>query len=443
MSLADQASLLLIPSGYKSQKLYSIFPTNGVGDFDFSRSGSATRIAQNGLITTVDSNVPRLNYPMIDGKVVGCPHHILEPQRTNLVTYSEDFSNSYWTKSGVSETSGFISPDGTANAFKLVEDTSSGNHKILPTSTISGVAGSYYSFSVYVKKKGSTRHIYWMCQRSGDAIYAHFDMNSYSVSQVASAGTGSNASASITSVGNDWYRISLSGIVSTIASLTFYNQFYLSDTVGSGFTPQSYTGDGTSGFYLWGWQVEQGSYPTSYIPTSGSATTRSAETANNSGDASTFNSSEGVLMVEVSALADDNTDRKIGIVQGSTQNQVSIGYSISTKKIRAITYDGAVKGETFTNVYDVLSSNKVAYKYKSGDNVLWVNGFALDTSTNTNILDGVTLNSLNFNASNSDFYGNTKQIQYYNSALTDSELEQLTSWTSFTDMANGQLYTIE
>ena len=83
MSLADQASLLLIPSGYKSQKLYSIFPTNGVGDFDFSRSGSATRIAQNGLITTVDSNVPRLNYPMIDGKVVGCPSLILEPQRTN------------------------------------------------------------------------------------------------------------------------------------------------------------------------------------------------------------------------------------------------------------------------------------------------------------------------------------------------------------------------
>ena len=67
MSLADQASLLLIPSGYKSQKVYSIFPTDGDGDFDFSRSGSATRIAKNGLITTVDSNIPRLEYPMIDG----------------------------------------------------------------------------------------------------------------------------------------------------------------------------------------------------------------------------------------------------------------------------------------------------------------------------------------------------------------------------------------
>ena len=95
MSLADQASLLFIPSGYKSQKVYSIFPTDGDGDFDFSRSGSATRIAKNGLITTVDSNVPRLEYPLIDGVVNGCPSLLLEPQRTNLVTYSEDFSQWY------------------------------------------------------------------------------------------------------------------------------------------------------------------------------------------------------------------------------------------------------------------------------------------------------------------------------------------------------------
>ena len=88
MSLADKASLLLIPTGYKSQKVYSIFPTDGVGDFDFSRSSSATRIAKNGLITTVAANVPRLEYPMIDGVVNGCPSLILEPQRTNLITNS-------------------------------------------------------------------------------------------------------------------------------------------------------------------------------------------------------------------------------------------------------------------------------------------------------------------------------------------------------------------
>ena len=54
------------------------------------------------------------------------------------------------------------------------------------------------------------------------------------------------------------------------------------------------------------------------------------------------------------------------------------------------------------------------------------------------------LNNLNFDdGMEVDFYGNTKQIQYYDSALTDSELETLTSWVSFSDMANGQLYTIQ
>ena len=92
MSLADKASLLLIPTGYKSQKVYSIFPTDGVGDFDFSRSSSATRIAKNGLITTVAANLPRLEYPFIDGVVNGCPSLILEPESRNIVIYSQELT---------------------------------------------------------------------------------------------------------------------------------------------------------------------------------------------------------------------------------------------------------------------------------------------------------------------------------------------------------------
>jgi hypothetical protein len=140
---------------------------------------------------------------------------------------------------------------------------------------------------------------------------------------------------------------------------------------------------------------------------------------------------------------DDNSDRKIAIVEGATQNQVSIGYSISSKKIRAITYDGAVKGETFTNACNVLDFNKIAYKYKNLDNQLWVNGFLLDTSNNTNILDGVTLDNLGFDANASDFYGTTKEVIAFNEALSDTELEALTSYDSFTEMATEQLYTIE
>ena len=72
--------LCLIPAA-QGTSLYSVLPSSGVGDFDFTRSGSATRINSQGLIETVASGVSRLNYPMIDGVVKGCPSHILEPQR--------------------------------------------------------------------------------------------------------------------------------------------------------------------------------------------------------------------------------------------------------------------------------------------------------------------------------------------------------------------------
>ena len=80
--------LALIPAAQGS-KFYSVLPSSGVGDFDFTRSGSATRINSQGLIETVANGVSRLNYPLIDGKVVGCPSHLLEPQRTNLCTNSK------------------------------------------------------------------------------------------------------------------------------------------------------------------------------------------------------------------------------------------------------------------------------------------------------------------------------------------------------------------
>ena len=119
--------LALIPctQGYF---LNSVLPSDGIGDFRFSRSGTATRINSQGLIEEVGDGVSRLNYPMIDGVVKGCPHHILEPQRINLLPYSQDFSNAAWSKSNVTIISNsIISPDGSLNANELQVTSSGGN----------------------------------------------------------------------------------------------------------------------------------------------------------------------------------------------------------------------------------------------------------------------------------------------------------------------------
>ena len=250
--------LALIPSAQGS-KFYSVLPSSGVGDFDFTRSGSATRINSQGLIETVANGVSRLNYPLLDGKVVGCPSHILEPQRTNSVTYSEDFSQSYWTKSGSNVTSGFISPDGTANAFKLVESNVSEPHR-LQSGTVTNTS---YTFSVFAKKSNRFLQIIGNLSQND---YVNFDLDN---GIIGSNGVGVT-NINIQEYANGFYRCS--GTI-TLTSLSIG----LSSSINAPYR-ESYQGNGTSGVYIYGAMLEQGSYPTSYIPTNGSTVTRSAET---------------------------------------------------------------------------------------------------------------------------------------------------------------------
>ena len=416
MSLADKASLLLIPTGYKSQKVYSIFPTDGVGDFDFSRSSSATRIAKNGLITTVAANVPRLEYPMIDGEVVGCPSLILEGARTNLVTYSEDFSNAAWTKSNSSIVSdSTISPDGTLNSDKLVINTSAGY--LGGTFISSGNTDVTVSFFV----KSDTLSSFTFAESFYFGTITSFDLSN-----------GTTDNGKIENYGNGWYRCSKTY---TYAS----GQQIVAIQIKTG---------AVGSLYIFGGQYEEGSYPTSYIKSnSGYTTTRSAETCNGAGDSATFNDSEGVLMVEMNRFKQSGvTDYlSFGIFDSSGNNAVAFKFRNSLNVFYASIEStlGSPRTDLNYTFNDLSSSTKILVKYKTNDFALWVNGFKVVTDSSGYVPTG--LNQLKFsNFSNSEpFNGNTKQVQYYNSALTDSELEQLTSWTSFTDMAQGQLYTIE
>ena len=387
--------LALIPATQGS-KLYSVLPADGVGDFTFSRGSAATRINKDGLIETVASGVSRLNYPLIDGVVNGCPSHLLEPSRSNLVTYSEDFSNAYWSKSGSSVTSGFISPNGTANAFKLTK-TGSGNSLVR---LVSGLTNVLYTNSFYIKRVSG----------SGN------------VSLILPNGTGE-----VVDIDNEWKRYSVTSLPS--GGTGAFTGLILSQT--------------NDEVLIYGAQLEQGGYATSYIPTSGSSVTRVAETANGAGDASTFNDSEGVLMVEISALANDG---RIALNNGTTSRNVRFVYNANANRIDGIVYNGANQFSSNYVLPTQGSFNKISLKYKPSDFALWVNGFKVGSlvGSGTTFTEG-TLSELDFDAGSNGlipFYGKTKQIQYFDSALNDSDLETLTSWVSFTDLANGQLYSI-
>ena len=189
---------------------------------------------------------------------------------------------------------------------------------------------------------------------------------------------------------------------------------------------------------------EQGSFPTSYIKSNGSAVTRSAETATNSGDASTFNDSEGVLMFEGSAIANDGTFRFLSLGANSSNGHQFIYSSVSNSIIYLIKSSGADRLSLQFTLPNALEFNKFGLKYKQNDFALWINGIEVSSSS-VAILLPTSLSRLNFDSGSgaSDFYGNTKQLQYFDTALTDSDLEKITSWVSFTDMAEGQLYSVE
>jgi len=412
--------LALIPATIGT-KVYSVLPSDGDGDFAFTRATAGTRINSLGLIEEVDSGKNRLNYDLLDGKVYGCPHLLLEPARTNLLKYSESFSQSYWTKSGSSIASNnAISPDGSLNASKLVENTSNSAHRILNGSGLS-VSGNV-SMSVFAKKGGRN----FIRLTNNNLVGAFFDLNNGVV-----LGVSSGISAKIENFGNDWYRCSITQTGVAAERLIVYLSNNGIDT--------SYQGDGTSGVYIWGAQLEAGTYATSYIESnSNSTTTRNAEVATGSGNAQTFNDSEGVLMFEGSAK-NDAVSKRISISDGSFSNRISLDYTQVTN-----TFNLYISNKFISAVFNVETNNKLAFKYKNNDCSLFLNGFKVGVISSVTVPVGLdTLQLTDANETSSPFYGNTKQIQYFDSVLADSELEELTSWVSFQEMANGQLYTIE
>jgi hypothetical protein len=419
-----EPKLALIPSAYKANKVYSVLPNDGTGDFDFTRSGDATRINKEGLIETVGNNVPRINYPLIDGVVSGCPSLMLEPASTNLIQYSEDFMQG-WTKSNSTVTSNqVISPDGTLNADKLVSSANTSIHYL--SDLISGATiGLNYTFSIFAKASEEDVLAY---RDSTYGTVSLFDLSNGSVIE------GSNHNSSIIDFGNGWYKcITTSETAFSDIEIRLSPRDYT-----------SYTGDGTSGLYIWGAQLELGNYATSYIPNYGTAlgATRSAETCNGAGDANTFNGIEGVLMAEISALANDLTSRRINLRNSSGSNQIRIEFGTSSNLIVGVLFNGANQAIINNTSNNILNSNKIAFKYKQNDFALWVNGLKVGTDIVGTTIGTDILDRIDLSVSPNQTYSNIKQIQYFDNALNDADLEILTSWRSFNEMANALQYTI-
>ena len=331
----------------------------------------------------------------------GCGSWLWEPQSTNLITQSELFSDASWTKQNAVITSNSItSPNGGVNADLLNCPT---NARILNSTSVT--SGVNYTFSIFIKKGTSSLFSIDLYDGGSNTLIYNFDTN------VVSGGITDN---SIEDYGDGWYR--LSGTITT-ASTTLSCFIY-----GNGGYSES---EGST--YIWGAQLEQQSYATSYIPTDGSTVTRNQDVCNNGGSLASINGTEGTLYFEGAALANDGTFRQISLTQTAGGGDViTLDYSSSSNGIRSYLRVGAVSQSLTYILSDETQYNKIAVRYKDTHSI-WVNGLEVASQALTTL--PINLNVLTFDngSGGGNLYGKTKAVAVWKEALSDEELTELTT----------------
>jgi hypothetical protein len=350
------------------------------------RGSAATRVNAEGLIEDVATNIPRIDY------TDGTASILLEPQSSNLLPYSEDFSQGAWVKTDCSVVSNFgVSPSGQTNASKLTFTTT--NTLARAQHNLGGLTtGNTYTQSYYIKSLGAD--VTLRIGTSGAVVGEFTDIIATS----------------------EWKRFEFTGVASSTSEFP---------------RVQNITGILGTEILVWGAQVEALPYATSYIPTSGAIATRLADRVTGAGDASTFNSTEGVLYVEMASLSNTVISNYISISDGTYNNRLTIFFTNGTNIIRAFyVNNGAVQVNKQFAASDITEFHKVALKYKENDFALWVDGVEVGVDTSGSTLPSGTLTKLSFSEINTTanaFRGKVKSVITFNTALTDAELECLTT----------------
>jgi hypothetical protein len=353
---------------------------------DFTRASTATRVNESGLIESVATGVPRIDYTSGFGKL------LLEPQRTNLLTYSEQFDNAAWLENGspapIVTANTTTSPDGTTNADTLVMTSPSAATRLEQSVTY---ASGTYTISLYVKSLSGISQVVRLFKYDG---------------------TSETNSGDIT-VTTEWTRIT----------------YIFTSVAGSGnISIRAGASNNNVNIAIYGFQAELGSYPTSYIPTtSGTAVTRVKDTASKTGISSLIGQTEGVFYAEVDASPSLSVTRSIATIQdGSNYTRLRINTSsaLSLETYLGGSFVSQVAGGIILN-----GTNKVAFCYKNGESLsLFLNGTLIATGpVVTTNPTGFTIRIGSDNFNSFQLSNGISQALLFKTRLTNAELATLTT----------------
>ena len=374
-------------------------------------------------LVEVQGDRPRLSYDITNGIVEDKPHLLLENSSTNLITFSEDFSQSAWGKGDAQILSAtHKNPDGTTNAKVLAYNGGTNQHYMSFSPSVS--SGQDYTFSVFLKAK----ELKFVCLIFLNGVAGrYFDLENGTVLGTFGA---TPTDSKIEDFGNGWYRCS---ITDSATSTTKFSGVYLSE---NGTSIDSITPTTTNGVYVWGAMMEQQSYATSYIPTAGTTITRAAETCNNSKPS--VNSTEGVLYADINIPENIDSNVNISLSAGvHEQNLLKIIYLPSVPQLRGeLNVSSSVQTILADNNFVLGTYNKIGLVFNSSTFEMYINGIKIGSASTSGLPSGLNQFNLDRADGNAPFYGKVKGLAVYNEALSESQLMQLTGVTASSIYSN-------
>lgn len=367
-------------NGYKASKLYSYKPTNGNGDFVWTRNLAAYRLNQSGVLELMGANVPRIDYSNT------CPELLIEKQSTNIALQSETFNNATWAKTNVVVTADSgNAPTGFALADRLVGTGASAIEQ-----TITTIANTY-TVSCWVKRNTGTNQTFRLKFNSGFS---------------------GNLTATDT-----WQRFTYT-TTSTAASNLW--------GIASDSSNNNYD------ILAWGFQVELSDYATSYIPTNTVSVTRLKDVCYNT--ANGYNDAEWsvVMRVRLDNIGSNTAEPLLSLNDGTTDVYFCI-YTDSAPKLHFDWYNNPDQ-DTYstTDLSNAIVNIGVSYNTATAGYIIVIDGVLFDSGTLVNNGIGVFANFNRLDIGSIAGTGSPDKdaiigVQYYDTALTQSDLENLTA----------------
>lgn len=382
--------------------------TNGVGNTYIQSAQLEQGLVSTDVITTTTTSVTvgiTDDLPRVDYSGGGCPSLLLEGSRTNINTQSEYFGSSSWNKARMSITDNAVtSPEGVQNGANFVEDSTSNSHPLYDTFTVS--SGTSYTVSMFVKK-GSRD--YFRFNAATSSAITFFNL---------ADGTVHSGTGGIEDFGNGWYRCSM-----TFTAASTSEEIYIEPSING--SSANYQGDGSVSMSIYGFQLEAGSYPTSYIPSYGTSTSRSADSCSLTNASNLFNNDTAVWLIDIERMGIDYTDigDSLTLKDGSNVRQITLWFDAPLHRIRF--RDGK-------NSFTTIGSSGGVIETPAGERKKIA--LKIDGTTLKVFADGVQKGSnytrpTAFDFTKMDMTGigyKIKNVQFYTTALTDAQVIELT-----------------